>query len=99
LDVKLDVNGLAPVGSGQQVTFGFVVHPAYLADFLAWPPKDMESAIVVAQVQEFKKSAEDRTISVPLADFQTFCLGTEGAAKHDPLTTLTREQLAMEHCR
>jgi hypothetical protein len=97
-DTDLDINGSPAVGAGQQILFGFTVHPARVTDFLGWPHKDVGSAAVVARVQEFNKSAEDRTIVMPLAQFQLFCMGTEGAAYQNARVPLTPEQLATKHC-
>jgi hypothetical protein len=98
LELDLEVNGAPPVAAGQQILFGLTVPPARIPDFLGWPHKDIEAAQVVAQVQEFKKVPESRTIDVPRMQFQLFCRGTEGWNNQNVKTTPGQDQPATVHC-
>ena len=98
LELDLEVNGAPPVAAGQQILFGLTVPPARIPDFLGWPHKDIESAEVVAQIQEFRKAPESRTINVPVKQFQLFCGGTEGWNNQNVKTPPGQDQSAITHC-
>jgi hypothetical protein len=98
LELDLEVNGAPPVAAGQEVLFGLTVPPARIADFLGWPHKDIESAEVVAQIQEFRKAPESRTNDVPLKQFQLFCRGTEGCNNQNAKIPPGQDQSVTTHC-
>jgi len=75
--IQLEIAGSHVVGAGQDTLSGLSIPPALIPTFLGWPHKDIQSAKMVLRVNEFRKSPEDRTVDVPLAQFQLLCRATE----------------------